>query len=299
MTEAEGAPRTASARDAARFGAVVVAPALAAGLVLRRRTGMALAERYAADRRAVRLLGELRRRYGPGPLRVDLAGRRFAVLLDAADAQAVLAGTPDPYAPSTVENRAALERFQPHGVLVSRGDERAARRTLDETALETGNQLHSLAPRMLRAVREEAGLLLAGVSASEGELRWDRFSGAWAAAVRRLVLGDGARDDTALTAMLGRLRTAADRPPASPAGPACGTPSTVVCAPTWSGRRRAASPPRSPRRRRPPAPTPSGRCRTGCPGSTRRASPPTGRSPCSPPTPRRPRRCATSSPSRT
>ncbi|OII60411.1 cytochrome [Streptomyces sp. CC53] len=216
MTEAEAEPRSASARDAARFGAVVLAPALAAGLLLRRRTGMALAERYAADRRAVRLLGELRRRYGPGPLRIDLAGRRFAVLLDAADAEAVLAGTPDPYAPSGVENRASLERFQPHGALVVRGDERAARRLLDETALETGNQLHSLAPRMLRAVREEAGLLLAAVSAGTGELRWDRFSEAWQATVRRLALGDTARDDTALTAMLGRLRASADRPAASP-----------------------------------------------------------------------------------
>ncbi|WOI63194.1 cytochrome P450 [Streptomyces fradiae] len=205
-----------SARDAARVAAVVVAPTLAAGVVVRRRGGMALAERYAVDRRAIGLLGELRRRYGPGPLRADVAGRHFALVLDADDAVRVLEETPDPYSPATREKRAALEQFQPHGVLISRGAERTGRRALNESVLETGNQLHSLAPRLVRAVREEAGALLREVAENSGELGWDDFAPAWDRVVRRVTLGDGARDDTALTAMLGRLRAAANWSVAAP-----------------------------------------------------------------------------------
>ncbi|MEU3450316.1 cytochrome P450 [Streptomyces thermolilacinus] len=215
MMETAG-PTRVSARDAARIAAVVVAPTLAAGVILRRRGGMALAERYAVDRRAIGLLAELRRRYGPGPLRADVAGRHFALVLRPDDAVRVLDATPDPYTPATREKRASLEQFQPHGVLISRGPERAARRALNESALETGNQLHSLAPRMVRVVREEAGLLLREVAADAGELGWDDFAAAWDRTVRRVTLGDGARDDTALTAMLGRLRAAANWSVAAP-----------------------------------------------------------------------------------
>ncbi|WP_175412808.1 cytochrome P450 [Streptomyces sp. TRM64462] len=213
---AAAGPGRASARDTARLVAQVVAPTLAAGVILRRRAGLALAERYAADRRATGLLTELRGRYGPRPLRVELAGRLFAVVLDPEDVTVVLEGTPDPYSPATREKRAALEQFQPHGVLISRGEEREARRALNDRALETGNQLHSLAPRMIRAVREEAGLLLGAATAGDGDLRWDAFGSTWDATVRRVVLGDSARDDTALTAMLGRLRAAANWSGAAP-----------------------------------------------------------------------------------
>ncbi|WP_189537775.1 cytochrome P450 [Streptomyces roseolilacinus] len=215
VTTETGAVRV-SARDAARIAAVVVAPTLAAGVIVRRRGGMALAERYAVDRRAIGLLGELRRRYGSGPLRADVGGRHFALVLRTDDALRVLDATPDPYSPATREKRAALEQFQPHGVLISRGAERAGRRALNESVLETGNQLHSLAPRLVRTVREEAGGLLRSVTADAGELAWDDFAAAWDRTVRRVTLGDGARDDTALTAMLGRLRATANWSVAAP-----------------------------------------------------------------------------------
>ncbi|MFG3499249.1 cytochrome P450 [Streptomyces sp. NPDC047928] len=209
-------PDRASARDTARIAAVLVAPTLAAGVVLRRRTGMALAERYAVDRRATELLRDLRARYGPGPLRLDLGGRHFAVVLRPGDATRVLDDTPDPYSPATREKRAALEQFQPHGVLISRGTDRVERRAFNEAVLETGNQLHSLAPRLVRTVREEGGALLAAVLADDGDLDWDTFALAWDRMVRRLVLGDAARQDTALTAMLARLRAAANWSVAAP-----------------------------------------------------------------------------------
>ncbi|MDN3296133.1 cytochrome P450 [Streptomyces ficellus] len=209
-------PAKASARDTARLAAQVIAPTLAAGAVIRRRAGMALAERYALDRRATSLLAELRGHYGPGPLRLDLAGRRFAVVLQAGDAAHVLAGTPDPYSPATREKRASLEQFQPHGVLISRGAERDDRRAFNEAVLEYGHQLHSLAPRMVRTVREEAGKLLGATTAGDGEIGWTAFRTAWDRTARRIVLGDTGRDDTGLTAMLGRLRSTANWSTAAP-----------------------------------------------------------------------------------
>ncbi|WP_322888090.1 cytochrome P450, partial [Streptomyces solincola] len=201
-------PVRASGPDAARLAAYVVAPTLAAGVVVRRRAGMALAERCAVDRRATALLTGLRERHGPGPLTLDAAGRAFAVPLTAEDAARVLAGAPDPYSPATREKRAALEQFQPHGVLVSQGGARDERRAFNEAVLEYRTRLHSSAPAVVRTVREETGKLLGAVTADDGEIDWRRFHTMWNRAVRRIVLGDAARDDTALTAMLDRLRSA-------------------------------------------------------------------------------------------
>ncbi|MFJ8588595.1 cytochrome P450 [Streptomyces sp. NPDC093595] len=212
-------PARAAGRDVARLAAQLIAPTLAAGVIIRRRAGMAFAERYAVDRRATGLLSELRGRYGAGPLRLDVAGRHFAVVLDADDARLVLDGTPDPYSPATREKTAALEHFQPHGVLISRGTRRDERREFNEAVLEYGRQLHSLAPHMVRAVREEAGRLLGAATAGDGELGWATFKEAWDRTARRVVLGDTARDDTALTAMLARLRAAANWSFAAPRRP--------------------------------------------------------------------------------
>ncbi|MGI5356579.1 cytochrome P450 [Streptomyces sp. CA-252508] len=219
MTSTDTATHTPvriSPRDTARLVAQVVAPTLAAGVIVRRRSGMALAERFAVDRRATALLTELRGAHGPGPLRLDVAGRHFAVVLSAGDAARILGGTPDPYSPATREKRAALEQFQPHGVLISRGAERDTRRAFNEAVLEYGHQMHSLAPRMVRTVREEAGKLLGATTAGDGEIDWQAFSTAWDRTARRLVLGDHGRDDTGLTSMLGRLRSAANWSGAAP-----------------------------------------------------------------------------------
>ncbi|MEU7281918.1 cytochrome P450 [Streptomyces sp. NPDC045431] len=200
-------PARAGGRDAARVAAQVIAPALTAGRAARHRAGMALAERCAADRRATGLLTALRDRYGPGPLRLDLAGRRLAVVLDAGDARHVLDGTPDPYAPATRPTSALTAHFQPHGVLTSHGTRRDERRAFNEGVLEYGQQLHSLAPHFVRAVREEAGRLLGATTAGDGEIGWSAFREAWDRTARRVVLGDAARDDTDLSAALGRLRS--------------------------------------------------------------------------------------------
>ncbi|MET9803359.1 cytochrome P450 [Streptomyces sp. NPDC006368] len=195
-------PVRPSGRDVARLAAQVIAPGLASGGLARRRAQTPLAERYAVDRRASGLLTSLRRRYGPGPLRLDAAGRTFAVLLLPEDARRVLDATPDPYSPATREKAAVPERFQPRGVLMPLGTRRDERRAFNEAVLAYGHRSHDLAPRMVRAVREEAGELLRATTARAGELDWTSFSAAWDRTARRAVIGDTARDDTALTAAL-------------------------------------------------------------------------------------------------
>jgi hypothetical protein len=58
--------------------------------------------------------------------------------------------------------------------------------------LENDRPVHSMAPAFLAVVEEETARLLREAG---GRLDWDGFIRAWYAMVRRVVLGDGARDD--------------------------------------------------------------------------------------------------------
>jgi hypothetical protein len=131
----------ASRLETVQFGLKVALPAFECGAVEHRRVPMALAERFQADRAAVRLLVRLRERHGPGPLRLRVPGRSVAAVLAAEDAARLLEGSPDPFTPDTAEQHAAPGKFQPHGVAISRGTERAARRDCDEAVLETHRPL--------------------------------------------------------------------------------------------------------------------------------------------------------------
>jgi hypothetical protein len=118
------------------------------------------------------------------------------------DVGAVLAAAPSPFSPATVEKRAALRHFQPHGVLIADAGDRPPRREFVENVLEPGRALHELASPFARVFKEEAGELLARAEQT-GTLDGDTFNVAWWNAVRRVVLGDGARNDEALTCMTG------------------------------------------------------------------------------------------------
>jgi cytochrome P450 len=127
------------------------------------------------------------------------------VVLGPADVQRVLAGSPEPFALATTEKVAALRHFQPHGVIVSSGELRTARRHYVETVLETDAPVHRLAGSVADAVRHETGRLPAGPV-----LDWAAFDAMFQRIVRRVVLGDAATDDTRLTAELNQLRDAAN-----------------------------------------------------------------------------------------
>lgn len=179
----------------------VALPTLAGGVIKRRPAALAVAGKLQFDRPAVRLLRRLHDRHYGHPLKLRVPGRSVGLALSGADVKRLLAGAPTPFSPSTVEKRAALGHFQPHGVLISDPADRPARRRFTEAVLEPGRPLHELAAPFARAVAEEA----AGLRTS-GTLDWDTFDVAWWRLVRRIVLGSGARDDTTLTDQLERLR---------------------------------------------------------------------------------------------
>jgi cytochrome P450 len=185
--------------DTTRVLAKVLLPTLAKGVIVRRPGVMAFSEKMQSDATAIDTMRHLRDRYGPEPVRLRITGRSVAVLVDPADVGRLLAESPEPFAPATKEKKAALKHFQPHGVLISEGEERERRRELNERALRPDRD------RINAVVRDEADLLTRHVM-STGELTWDSFNQAWWRIVRRIVLGDRARDDDQLTDDLKALR---------------------------------------------------------------------------------------------
>ena len=196
-------PARASVRDTVRVGLTVLAPTVARGILARRPRAVTLAEKIDADRRAGRVLQKLRSRYGPGPLQLSVPWRSIALVLSSEDVTRVLTGSPEPFAVANREKRGALAHFQPHGVLVSHGAERADRRRFNEAVLDTDRPVHSSAEAITAKIQDEAGALLGSVTDT---LTWDEFRTAWWRLIRRIVLGDGARDDSELSDLLTRLR---------------------------------------------------------------------------------------------
>ncbi|TLM72912.1 cytochrome P450 [Pseudarthrobacter sp. NamB4] len=201
---------TASARDTTAFLLDVLIPTAAKGPLMRRPRVEALAERLNLDRRAVTRMQKLEEKYPGGPLLLRLPIRKQAVVLLPEHLHAVLAGSPEPFSPASSEKRGALAHFQPRNVLISTGGERTARRALQEQALDTNSPVHRLASSFLPVVYEEADALLASIGDGDGAttdvLDWDLFITSWLRIIRRVIFGDGARDDNQLTDMLARLR---------------------------------------------------------------------------------------------
>lgn len=196
-------PRATRA-DTLAFLAGVIAPTLAKGPIIRRKAVAGISARLDLDHRALARMYRLADRYGPGPLLLRVPGRPRAVVLDPAHVSRVLAESPEPFAVASSEKRAALAHFEPQGVLISRGKHRAERRAYNEAALESENPMHHLAERFVQVVEEEMrGLLESG---ERLVLDWGSFAPVFARIVRRIVLGDGARYDLALTDSLSELR---------------------------------------------------------------------------------------------
>lgn len=194
-----------SATEQLRVLATVLAPPVVKGPIVRRPRAVNLAERLDLDSGGVTTMQRLREQHGPGPVRMRLAGRQVALLLDPADVHRVLDGTPEPFTPATLEKRGALNHFEPDSVLISSAQKRLARRPLNEHVLETERPVHSHAEAMTAAIQQEVTSLL-GHTDFTGTLDWDGFITAWWRIVRRIVLGDGARDDHQVSDDLRRLR---------------------------------------------------------------------------------------------
>jgi cytochrome P450 len=199
---AGGALPTVSYWDKLTILVDVLLPTIAKGILLRRPLATRIASRFDADKRAVRRLQKIRDKYGDGPVLFSVVGRQHALVLEKDDLQRVLKEAPVPFTPASDEKSAALRHFEPHVSLISAPGERVARRRVNDAALESRSPNHSLAESFIRVAQEEAEALIG----AGGELTWTEFSHTWDRIVRRVVLGDHAREDTELSSLLKSLR---------------------------------------------------------------------------------------------
>jgi hypothetical protein len=199
----------ASLRDSLTVISQVVLPTALKGLIIRRPKVVGTAERLDLDQRAVRRMQKIRDKYGTGPLLIHFPTGSRALILDPGHVHRVLDESPEPFATAETLKKEALAHFEPKLSLVSHGYKREDRRRFNEEVLEFGNPMHRLAEKFISVIREEAGHLLMEIERDK-ELDWDRFANTWFRVVRRVVLGDSARDDREMTKMLDELRSRAN-----------------------------------------------------------------------------------------
>ncbi|MDR6821045.1 cytochrome P450 [Neorhizobium sp. 2083] len=202
-------PVAASVFDTLRVVRSVLAPTIAKGVIKRRPLMEATAEHGDLDAKAVQLMQRLRTKYGDGPLKLSIPFRPQVLLLDAAHVAQVLEGAPSPFSPATKEKRSALAHFEPGNVLISGPERREELRPVHENALATETRRHPFFERFQMIIDEEFDDLLSNFTADK-QVKWKDFAEPWFRIVRRVVLGDRARDDAALTGLLDELRRRAN-----------------------------------------------------------------------------------------
>ncbi|MBB2792283.1 UNVERIFIED_ORG: hypothetical protein GGD58_001128 [Rhizobium pisi] len=199
--------------DTLRVMTRVIVPTVAKGIIIRRQTMERLAERQSLDIRAVKEMQRLKDKYGPSPLLLPIPFRPQLLILDPADLATVLRSSPEPFAAATAEKHAALAHFEPENVLISSTARRAELRPAHEHALATADRLHPYSIHFKRIVDTEFLQLISGIGSNRpNELDWLSFSQAWLRVVRRVVLGERARNDVTLTETLNELREWANWP---------------------------------------------------------------------------------------
>jgi cytochrome P450 len=204
---------SASLVENARFNALVIVPNAVQGLFRRRRPPVAAATKAGIDRWAVGLLRGMRKSHGPGPIWIRVIRDRALLVLSVEDVRRVLSGSPHPFASDPESKRKGMVAFQPDALTISRGELWENRRRFTEAVLDTGRPPHRLAERFAAVAREEGGVML---GEADGELDWDRWHLALRRVARRVVLGDAAREDEALSGLLGELMSEANGMPGEP-----------------------------------------------------------------------------------
>jgi cytochrome P450 len=189
---------SASLVDNVRFNQTVILPNALQGIFKRRPPAVGIATRTNVDGQAVGLLRSLRRKHGPGPVWVRILKDPALLLLDVDDVQRALEGSPAPFASDPPSKKRGMSAFQPDALTISRGELWAARRRFAEGVLDTPKVSHRFAKRFVGIVEEELAELPA-------KLDLDVLTAAYQRITRRVVLGDGARDDDALSQELGEL----------------------------------------------------------------------------------------------
>lgn len=201
---------SASIVENARLNSTVIVPNALQGLFRRRRTAVRAATAADVDGWAVGLLSGMRNKHSGGPVWVRVVTDRALLLLTPADAHRALEGSPDPFASDPDGKRKGIVAFQPDALTISRGQEWRNRRDFTEAVLQTGAPMHGLADGFAAVARQEAGAL---IGETAGELTWDEWQRAFRRLARRVILGDAARDDEALTEELAAMMDEANGMP--------------------------------------------------------------------------------------
>ena len=135
------------------------------------------------------------------------------LLLDPEDVARVLEGSPDPFASDPEAKRNGMVHFQPDALTISRGAEWKSRRAFTQSVLGGAAGV-----RVDQITREEVRDLVAGpIRKRGGELHWEPWNRALQRVTRRVILGDAARGDWALTDTLERMMSGANGMPGEPA----------------------------------------------------------------------------------
>jgi cytochrome P450 len=202
---------SASLLENVQLNETVIVPNAVQGLFRRRPGRVAIANRLGVDGRAVRFMQGLRKRHGRGPLWVRVMTERALLVLETDDIRRVLSGSPHPFASDPPAKRKGMGSFQPDALTLSRGDLWQDRRRFTEAVLDTPRPVHRLADRFVEvAIAETVELLEEIESGGQTELGYDEFHRGMRRIVRRVVLGNSARDDEELSDLLAELMSRAN-----------------------------------------------------------------------------------------
>lgn len=197
--------RQASSTEGRRFTALVALPNLGEGLFRRRPTVTALLDRIGVPDRAHRLLATLQHRYGDGPIWVNVAGKKTLLVFGPDQIRFALSQAPDPFASDPEPKRSGMEKFQPHALTISRGEHWADRRRFTDAVLSRAATDATIQGRVNTVAADEA-------VAVPHNLDWQQFNAIVQRMARRIILGDAALHDAALSAQLATLMSKANPP---------------------------------------------------------------------------------------
>ncbi|NKQ51305.1 cytochrome P450 [Amycolatopsis sp. K13G38] len=195
--------------DSAAFTALVLMPNLVQGLFRRHRGPVRAATFADVDRHAVALLTTMSRRYDGGPVWVRAGLGRALLVLDPADVARALDGPVHDYAADPGAKRAGMVYFQPTALTISRGARWHSRRRFTEAVLGS-------VPRLATSIEDRAREEVKRLAADTANLTWEPWNAMVQRLARRVVLGETAAGDWALSDTLERMMDGANRLPGKP-----------------------------------------------------------------------------------
>ena len=150
----------------------------------------------------------MNRSYGGLPVWVKVVRDDALLMFEPADIARALSESPEPLAADPEAKRKGMAHFQPDALTISRGDDWRSRRKFAESILGRAPVDHARA-----VAREEAESLL---DRCDGEITYEPWNDMIDRIARRVVLGDGAADNTDLSETLADMQASANSMPDEP-----------------------------------------------------------------------------------